>query len=159
MAELAQARTVLEAAGANSLLETDEPSGSQAWANWIQASLPGPAAGDETRSTLLRLGVPPKDAPSIVKDLSSTLDETAFIADMASGLLYVRGFRGVQALSTLRDTAHSAGGYAVLLAGADSLKEAIDPWGYQPDSLALMQRLKARWDPDGLLNPAALVSG
>ena len=159
MAELAQARTVLEAAGANSLLETDEPSGSQAWANWIQASLPGPGAGDETRSALVRVGVPPKDAPGIVKDLASTLDETGYIADLASGLLYVRGFRGVQDLSTLRDMARSIGGYAVLLSGADSFEEAIDPWGYQPDSLGLMQRLKSRWDPGGLLNPAALVSG
>ena len=55
---------------------------------------------------------------------------------------------------------------AALVAGGGSLviEEApaglgIDPWGPPPPSLAIMQRLKRRFDPDGRLNPGRFVGG
>ena len=55
---------------------------------------------------------------------------------------------------------------AALAAGGGSLviEEApaglgIDPWGPPPPSLAIMQRLKRRFDPDGRLNPGRFVGG
>jgi glycolate oxidase FAD binding subunit len=52
----------------------------------------------------------------------------------------------------------TAGGYAVAMTTPASLRPQIDPWGYQPDALALMRSLKARWDPAGILNSGAFIA-
>ena len=48
-------------------------------------------------------------------------------------------------------------GYAVLLETHAARAAGLDPWGAPPSSLALMQRLKDRWDPAHILNPHAFL--
>ena len=48
----------------------------------------------------------------------------------------------------------------VLLDAPDELRTAIDPWGpVDPGALALMGRVKERFDPAGILRPGAFVGG
>jgi D-lactate dehydrogenase (cytochrome) len=133
-AELAQARSALEACGAPRPVEAPGFSGSEAWATWV-ASATG----------LARAGVPVKDLPALAADLATQLCPAEWVADAASGILYTSG----APLDALRRAAISRGGYAVGLAGQ------ADPWGYTPSALPLMRSLKARWDPQGLFNPGA----
>jgi FAD/FMN-containing dehydrogenase len=35
--------------------------------------------------------------------------------------------------------------------------DKIDRWGYEPEGLEIMRRLKAQWDPQGILNPGEFI--
>jgi len=149
-AELGQARQALEAAGAGQVKRDDERSGSQEWAAWLGAATPGVANGQEPPLTL-RVGVAPKDLPNLLEDQRLVLDGTTFVADLANGLLYVRGGADLAGLGL---AAPALGGYALGLAGP--LASRIR---YTPASQELMHRLKARWDANGQLNPGVPVGG
>ena len=77
----------------------------------------------------------------------------AFVADIATGSVYVAP-APVAHVAALREAAHKSGGYAVVIGAPNA---GLDPWGYTPETLPLMRRLKARWDPKGCLNPGAFL--
>lgn len=145
-AELAQARETLKAHGATGMTLAGAPLGSDLWADWL--------AEASFADTVVRLGVPPKDLPGIVQAAGPALGPASFIADFASGLLYVRN---PASLDALRQAARARGGYAIVLSAPPAERRALDPWGHTPDGLGLMRALKARWDPRGLLNPGAFI--
>jgi len=48
----------------------------------------------------------------------------------------------------------------VVLDAPRELRESLDPWGVEPDAqLALMRRVKQRFDPQGICNPGVFVGG
>jgi glycolate oxidase FAD binding subunit len=61
------------------------------------------------------------------------------------------------AITAARAALVAAGGSLVIEQAPAGL--GIDPWGPPPPSLAIMQRLKRRFDPDGRLNPGRFVGG
>jgi D-lactate dehydrogenase (cytochrome) len=143
--ELAQARDVLQAEGASRVTERSF-SGSEDWAKWL-----GKVSSTDTT---MRVGVAPKDLPSTLRGLVQILDEAPFIADLGNGQLYVCGMKEVKALQQSVD---KVGGYTVVLRMPPDLGNARDVWGYSSNALDLMRRLKARWDPRGMVNPGAFV--
>jgi glycolate oxidase FAD binding subunit len=111
----------------------------------------------------LRTGVAPKDLGAYVQAQDAALDSGAFLADVAGGLVYAvstpSNTEQARAwVDALRKPALNAGGYAVVLNEPESLRGALDLWGYQPQTLELMRSLKARWDPAGILNPGVFVA-
>lgn len=140
-AELAEVRALLRAVGAGDLAQLDAPSGNDIWAAWLRS------AGS---NTVARIGVAPKDLARLLIDVAPALGDAAFLADLASGLLYTCG----APLTGMRPAALAAGGYAVAVAPGG---ETIDPWGYVPEGLDLMRALKARWDAAGIFNAGAFV--
>jgi FAD/FMN-containing dehydrogenase len=50
------------------------------------------------------------------------------------------------------------GGYAMVMSLPEQMQGKLDRWGYRPEGLAIMHRLKARWDPQGILNPQYFLS-
>jgi len=58
----------------------------------------------------------------------------------------------------LRATAVRAGGHAVVLTAPPEVREAVDMWGPVP-GLALMRRVKDRFDPDHRFAPGRFVGG
>ena len=62
-------------------------------------------------------------------------------------------------LSALRAWAEQAGGSLVLLAAPTALYDELDPWGSVPPSLRLQQRVKAAFDPAGVMVPGRLPGG
>lgn len=157
-AELAQVRQVLRAAGAPSPVEVEAPSGTDLWAGLL-----GSAAG---KSVLVRAGLAPKDLGAYVRAQASRLEAGLFLADVASGLVYAAVQpEGLDEARTwvegLRRPALAAGGYLVVMDAPEAWLRQGDPggdplldrWGYRPEVLGLMRRLKARWDPAGILNP------
>jgi D-lactate dehydrogenase (cytochrome) len=161
-AEMVEVHSVLEAEGVSGAVQArddDLPpdasdsgkaqvSGSMLWAQWLSE-----------RGRVVRVGVPPRDVARLMVDLGPVAGEMPFIADFASGLVYLGE---VADLTVVRRLALDLGGYAIILPPADGrtpgLESVDDPWGYSPDGLDLMRALKARWDPRSLLNPGAFVT-
>ncbi len=142
-AELELAGTALATLGEKALIEPDIPSGFDRWANLLR----------QERSHL-RIGVPPKALPELLLKHAFDLSDR-FVADLANGLVWA-GPVEPQHLASLRQAAGACGGYAVVTAArADA---GFDPWGYAPDTLPLMRRLKARWDPKACLNAGVFLT-
>jgi FAD/FMN-containing dehydrogenase len=143
-AELAAVRATLEGAGVTDTLESEALAGVDVWGELLRQ---GGAYG--------RIGLPPKDLSSYLEANASVLggDGTPHVIDFASGLVYLRPAEMEQVLS-LRQAALAQGGYAVVVSsdGVD-----LDRWGYIPETLPLMRRLKERWDPAGCLNPGLFL--
>ncbi len=88
-----------------------------------------------------------------MQSLLPALGPVPFVADLANGLLYMQTpeIEGVRRLAT------AAGGYTVVLGGATGFS-APAIWGDPPQSLPLMQAIKARWDPHGTFNAGAFLA-
>jgi glycolate oxidase FAD binding subunit len=50
-------------------------------------------------------------------------------------------------------------GTVVLRHASPKVKQAVDVWGTVGDALALMKSVKARFDPEGIMNPGRFVAG
>ncbi len=152
-AELLQARGVLEVGGVGRVDQNHTLSGSEVWGHWLQADEKG-SNGVQKITSLVRVGVAPKDLPSLLKILAPSLNESSYIADLANGMMYIQNGGD---LANIRAEAHKANGYAVRLTAPKHMIETTDHWGYFPESLELMRKLKLRWDPQGLFNPGAFL--
>ena len=152
-AELSEVRQVLQAHGGPKPIEVDAPTGSTLWATLLGS----------TPSTLqVRVGVPPQDKANYMKDQIASLHKGIFLADMSSGLLYATlATHDLQEASSwlvqLRKPALARGGYATVIAMPRDWENQLDRWGYYPETLDVMRRLKARWDPQGILPRAFLA--
>ncbi len=63
------------------------------------------------------------------------------------------------ASAAAREVARKLGGYLVVERAGPDLKAAVDVWGPLGPELELMRRLKAEFDPKGILNPGRFVGG
>ena len=59
----------------------------------------------------------------------------------------------------LREWAEACGGALVVAAAPEDLAAQVDPWGKAPPSLSLQRRVKAAFDPAGVMNPGRLPGG
>jgi glycolate oxidase FAD binding subunit len=67
---------------------------------------------------------------------------------------------GREIVAPLREALAAEGGSLVVERAPLYLKSAADVWGPIPDvALAVMRRLKAEFDPRGVLNPGRFVGG
>src|SRR5205814_416479 len=65
----------------------------------------------------------------------------------------------LQVVQSLRVQIESQRGSLVVLQAPLYLRSKLDAWGSAPDSIELMRRVKARFDPAGILNPGRFVGG
>lgn len=63
------------------------------------------------------------------------------------------------AVAAARSQLIGDGGSLVIETAPAALRAAVDPWGPVPQSFAIMQQLKQRFDPDRRLNPGRFVGG
>jgi D-lactate dehydrogenase (cytochrome) len=150
-AELRAARMALASAGASAMTETKVWTGTDLWANLLRDN-----------SSYWRIGVSPSNLPAYLEANASALagdraEPRSYVADFASGLIHVSPGTTAGILS-LRQAALALGGYAVVSEpGAAPGDGDPTPWGYAPETLPLMRRLKARWGPAGCLNPGVFM--
>jgi len=155
-AELDQVRQVLYASGSPETVEVEAPTGTDIWAALL---------GQTPQKTLqIRIGIPNRNLATYIQEQAELLNAGSFSADMSNGLVYASNqledyAEASRWLEALRKPAMAAGGYAVVIDMPASMQSKIDRWGYQPEGLDLMKGLKARWDPQGILNPGAFVCG
>ncbi len=155
-AECDQVRHVLHETGIPEPMEVEAPTGTDIWIGIL---------GQATHKALqVRIGIPNRKLPAYIQDQAELLNGGSFSADLCNGLLYViKEFEepadANSWLEALRNSALATGGYAVVIDMPAFLQGKIDRWGYQPEGLHLMRALKARWDPQGILNPGIFVDG
>ncbi len=123
-------------------------SGTEIWAQWLNTV--------SSETTTIRIGVPPKELPAVVRRLVQQWGDTPFVADVANGQIYASGSLDVR---KVRQIVAEHEGYTVIMNAPRKVSQEMDPWGISPDSLDLMRKLKARWDPHGILNPGAFLVG
>jgi D-lactate dehydrogenase (cytochrome) len=122
--------------------ETETTSGVELW----QRSL-------EDGATYVRVGVSPGRLIDFTNRFS-TNSKIPLIADLARGMVYLLT-DAPEALRRSREIARPLGGYAVMMNPPKDFP--LDPWGYIPNTLPLMHKLKVCWDPGGILNPGVFL--
>ncbi len=141
-AELDQVYAVLSSTGVSRVQEV-EISGTDTWTQML-------ATG-----SVVRVGVPAKDLAAYIQENAALINEGDFLADMSSGCLYIMKPIGSTNeintwVTTLRQPAVAYEGYAIAMNLVEGIQD-IDRWGYQPQALDVMKRLKQRWDPANIL--------
>jgi glycolate oxidase FAD binding subunit len=117
----------------------EDPQGARYWEELREQRLAF-FAGD---APLWRLSVPQTTPP--------LLTEHAQLVDWGGG---VRWIRGVADTASIRDAAQRAGGHATLFRGGDRASSVFHPLA--PAILKVHRRLKAAFDPAGILNPGRM---
>jgi D-lactate dehydrogenase (cytochrome) len=153
-AELTEVAAALTQLGAGQPVEVTPLTASEQWGCVLRNTQP--------ESLLVRIALPVKELAGYVGQLPSDDDRTHWLVDAPNGMLYGRcdGASRETAqlwLERLRQPALARGGYVIALSAPPTLHGAFDPWGYQPSTRAWMQRLKAHWDPAGVLNAGVFV--
>ncbi len=64
-----------------------------------------------------------------------------------------------ESITDLRSWAESVGGAVVVERAPDDLYGFVDPWGTAPASMRVQRRIKAAFDPDGVMVPGRLPGG
>jgi glycolate oxidase FAD binding subunit len=95
--------------------------------------------------------------PTAAVETIASLDRLTDCADL--GVVHVASGIGACTLgdpsyiTPLRSQCESAGGFLSVLQAPIEVKQQIDVWGYQGNAVSLMQKIKAQFDPTGILNP------
>ncbi|HUC67263.1 MAG TPA: 2-hydroxy-acid oxidase, partial [Stellaceae bacterium] len=118
-----------------------------------------PFADDRARC-LWRLSLPPATSPAVVARIAARLEVRAFY-DWGGGLVWLEtpaaadGGAGV-----VRAAIGPGGGQATLVRAPEPLRAAVPVFEPLADALAaLSRRVKAGFDPRGVLNPGRLYAG
>ncbi len=101
---------------------------------------------------LLEIGVPAAALPDLAVRLARR--EYAFQAQLGVGTC-LAAIDDRSQRDEIRAMAITAGGHAVVVDGPDDLRD--DPWGPPPAGMEIMCRLKAAFDPAGILNRGQFI--
>ncbi len=113
-------------------------------------------AGQRSRSELIvRVAAPPSALEAVLRAVESAAG--ALVGRVALGTSYVEV--APEARGRL-EQALPAGARSIVLDAPADLRLELDPWGpLDAASLALMRRIKARFDPANACNPGVFVGG
>ena len=116
-----------------------------------------------------RCSVLPSEIPTLIRAVEeiawrSDLEALAVVQGHGLGLLGLRG-KGSAAsdeallgtTARLRERIARRGGTLALLAAPPGVKQRVDVWGPWTDAVPVMRQIKARFDPNGTLNPGRFL--
>jgi glycolate oxidase FAD binding subunit len=75
-----------------------------------------------------------------------------------SGLGKLRS-QDVERISKARQYCQTQQGFLTILEASQEIKQQLEPWGYTGNALKMMESLKQKFDPQGLLSPGRFVGG
>jgi glycolate oxidase FAD binding subunit len=117
----------------------------------------------------LRMTGLPADLPAMLADAGRILPRAFLRAHAANGILRIHAETGwldelktrlqPRKIAELRRAAQSRGGQLLIVRAPGEISDQLDVWGEAGATADLMRALKARFDPDGLLNPGRFVAG
>jgi glycolate oxidase FAD binding subunit len=115
-----------------------------------------------------KIGILPTKAILLLQELEQlTANQGLGKINISSGVgrLYLdldRNFDRQQILAIikkLRSLCQTNRGFLTLLEAPASLKQELEPWGYNGNALLIMRQLKQKFDPKNILNPGCFVGG
>jgi glycolate oxidase FAD binding subunit len=132
----------------------------------VAVGLGGLAAEVEPAAAVLRAATLPVEVGTVLEAAQAAARErgTAVrtLAHAANGIVRIAVLRPADVeplLSALRPRLESAGGSLVVQRALPEVKARFDVWGATGSGTELMRRLKAAYDPAGLLAPGRFVAG
>jgi glycolate oxidase FAD binding subunit len=114
----------------------------------------GPFVGDARQ--VWRLSLSPMDGPPAARAIAGEIDAEAFF-DWAGGQVWLACADVAESGAVIRAAAEKHGGTATLVSASEAMRRAIGAFHREPPALAaLSARVKASFDPNGVLNPGRL---
>ena len=129
--------------------------------NLLQAELREVTLLPEQKNRVLwKISCPPHQGAGLMKQILARPHCRAY-ADWAGGLIWVSHPAGHDGgAAPLRELLSATGGHATLVTAPQSMRQAIDVFHPQPQALQdLTRRVKASFDPLGILNPGRMYEG
>jgi glycolate oxidase FAD binding subunit len=117
--------------------------------------------GASRRAVVWRISVKPSNGPAIVEELRRTLP-CRVIYDWGGGLVWLAATDtgDTAGAMVVREATAKFGGHATLVRAPDHVRLAVDVFEPQPPAIMdLQRRLKATFDPEGILNPGRMYAG
>ncbi len=125
----------------------------------LWAGIRDAAAFAGTDEAVWRISVPPSAAPALAERLAPL--EPRLMLDWGGGLVWAGvAATGDAGAGRVHAAAKAAGGYATLVRAAETVRGAVDVFSPPAGPLMAIQRkMKASFDPDGVLNPGRMYPG
>ena len=127
-----------------------------------------PADNRNTETVIVKLNLKRTDIAGIASQIvdADWAADVQMMALLGSGVLYLTipaasdtDFQTLaDALTQLRQSVMVVQGNLIIEAAPPELKRHIDVWGSAEGTLRLMKQIKAKFDPEGLLNPGRFIS-
>jgi glycolate oxidase FAD binding subunit len=148
----ASARAIRDALPDLDLARRLDGAGTEALWRWIRDV--GAFHGDDRQ--VWRLSLAPMDGPAALAAIQAALQTEAYL-DWAGGLVWLACGDETASGRIIRETAARLGGHATLIRASAASRQALG--AFQPERpalAALSRRVKASFDPNGVLNPGRL---
>lgn len=119
------------------------------------------ALGAPKRAVVWRISVRPSDGPPLVSELRRTLP-CRVLYDWGGGLVWIAANDTGDSAGAMvvREAVARVGGHATLVRAPDHVRLAVEVFEPQPAPVMDLQRkLKAAFDPEGILNPGRMYAG
>ncbi len=117
----------------------------------------------------LRVSVLPTDVPEVIAEIQLLMPSSVLSVHAANGVIRVfdetaaleqlKTAQRPRKVAELRRSVQSRGGQLVILRAPEAIMERLDVWGEVGQTGRLMRELKAKFDPQALLNPGRFVAG
>jgi D-lactate dehydrogenase (cytochrome) len=149
--EIQSAQSTLESLGVNDYIESNETSASEQWGKTMSRG-----------NFVIRSCVLPSDLQSFICHLDESLLNNPFVIDIINGTMTM-AFQNSKMedaeliLSIIRQSVNIFGGYTIAVVTPRCWLKKLDLWGFKPESIDIMQALKNRWDPTGIVNPGEFI--
>ena len=117
--------------------------------------------GASRRAVVWRISVKPSDGPRIVEELRRTLP-CRVLYDWGGGLVWLAATDTGDAAGAMvvREATTRFGGHATLVRAPEHVRLGVEVFEPQPPAVMdLQRRLKATFDPEGILNPGRMYAG
>lgn len=117
----------------------------------------------------LRINVLPSDVVPMISKIQALMPSSVLKIHAANGV--IRVFAGSESLdqlktaqrprkiAELRQSARDHGGSLVIIRAPEAIRDKLDVWGEPGPQARLMREIKAKFDPQSILNPGRFAAG
>lgn len=141
----------------------DEAGASEMWRNYREHET------SQEWAWALRVNVLPSDVAAMISEIQSLIPSSVLKIHAANGVIRVfAGSESMDQLKTaqrprkiaeLRQSARDRGGSLVIIRAPDAIRDKLDVWGEPGPQARLMREIKAKFDPQSILNPGRFAAG